>query len=39
MNELTYDELALPNYVNSNTAVKLRAQVEGNLKTIELKCL
>lgn len=36
MSRLTYDELILPNYVNSNIAVKLRAQVEGSLRTIEL---
>ena len=47
MNELTYDELKFPNYVNSNTAIRLRAKVgepeldrEGKdarpLKTLEL---
>ncbi|MFH1972462.1 MAG: hypothetical protein ABIJ18_03235 [archaeon] len=36
MSELTYDELVFPNYVNSNTAVRLRANIDGRLQTLEL---
>lgn len=36
MNKLTYEELQFPNYVNSSTAIRLRAKVEGEIKTIDL---
>ena len=35
MNKLTYQELQFPNYVNSSTAVKLRAKINDKIKTIE----
>lgn len=35
MSNLTYDELVFPNYVNSNTAVRLLANVEGKQRIIE----
>jgi len=36
MNPLTYEELTFPNYVNSNIAVKLRAKIDNNYRTLEL---
>ncbi|MFH1682868.1 MAG: hypothetical protein ABIA37_03655 [Candidatus Woesearchaeota archaeon] len=36
MNKLTYQELELPNYVNSNAAVRLKAKIGNETKIIEL---
>ena len=36
MSKLTYEKLKLPNYRNNNTAVRLRAKVDGKLETIGL---
>jgi len=36
MTKLSYDELQFPKYVNSNIAARLKAKVDGKIRTINL---
>ena len=36
MTKLTYEQLRFPNYRNTNTAVRLRVNVDGKIETISL---